>query len=501
MTPLATHATKELRALFPAWLACTLAAGAGAFVHEPKVLAMGVFAYVAGSLALGAQSIGHEYSHRTLPMLLALPVDRRRVLLTKLAVLLPLLLVLTAIQWAAFLNAPHMLRRAIAPEPSTRLLLVLCAIALAPWLTMVCRSPLAGAVFAFSLPATILVAGDLIGGAIFGFGAGADVDRFKFGLVRWGTLALCVVGAAAGWRMFTRLEALESGGPELRLPRWLRRRESVDVAPAVGARRHPVWLLIKKELRVQQMTFAIAGLYVAGWTAMTLVERLSAGVAEFPIGAVTLLYFALLAMVIGALASAEERQFGTVEWQMLLPMAAWKQWAVKVGTAFALALVLGVGMPLALAALHPSGPQLDLAARGWRDLSVVVVLVTACALYVSSLSTGGVKALVVSLPVAVGVIVLISAATSAMWWMLTQFFSGGRAWASATMPDRVAAIQVAPGAIAAIVMVILLRLALVNHRTSDRSAARISRQLASIAALLTASVLAVTGVLALWLLV
>ena len=39
----------------------------------------------------------------------------------------------------------------------------------------------------------------------------------------------------------------------------------------------------------------------------------------------------MLALLIGSLASAEERQLGTLEWQGLLPMASWKQWAAKVG--------------------------------------------------------------------------------------------------------------------------------------------------------------------------
>ena len=38
-----------------------------------------------------------------------------------------------------------------------------------------------------------------------------------------------------------------------------------------------------------------------------------------------------------------ERQFGTLEWQVLLPMATGQQWVIKVATAFVPALLLGVG--------------------------------------------------------------------------------------------------------------------------------------------------------------
>ena len=30
-------------------------------------------------------------------------------------------------------------------------------------------------------------------------------------------------------------------------------------------KRHPLWLLTKKELRLQQLSFVVAGLYVLGW--------------------------------------------------------------------------------------------------------------------------------------------------------------------------------------------------------------------------------------------
>src|SRR5206468_1469267 len=59
----------------------------------------------------------------------------------------------------------------------------------------------------------------------------------------------------------------------------------------------------------------------------------------------TLLYVGLLSIVIGSVASAEERQLGTAEWQVLMPVAAWKQWAVKVGVALGLAMLLAGLLP------------------------------------------------------------------------------------------------------------------------------------------------------------
>ena len=46
--------------------------------REGDLMDLGLFAYVVGSLAIGAQSIGQEYTYRTLPILLSQPADRRR---------------------------------------------------------------------------------------------------------------------------------------------------------------------------------------------------------------------------------------------------------------------------------------------------------------------------------------------------------------------------------------------------------------------------------------
>ena len=69
--------SKEIRALLPLWGA-SIAALAAAFVWRmaPTSAAgpmLALSAYVVGSLAIGAQSVGQEYAYRTLPMLLSQP--------------------------------------------------------------------------------------------------------------------------------------------------------------------------------------------------------------------------------------------------------------------------------------------------------------------------------------------------------------------------------------------------------------------------------------------
>ena len=151
---------------------------------------------------------------------------------------------------------------------------------------------------------------------------------------------ICAVSAVASWWMFTRLEVLE-GHSHIQIPDLLRRRcrggrGDEDAAPSdrdrssgkiCGCSRWRSWSLLSTSFR---------GRRSRGWTAGRSMSRWASCIP------LTLLYGGSLAILIGSLASAEERQLGMLEWQTLLPSPAWQQWAVKVGVTFGLALLLGV---------------------------------------------------------------------------------------------------------------------------------------------------------------
>src|SRR5687767_6011691 len=87
---------KEFCALAPTWLAIAVAIVAA--VYGPAaVTGRGSTFYSIGAITLGAQALGHEYSHRTLSLLLAQPVARERILLVKLGVLAVFLAALVAL--------------------------------------------------------------------------------------------------------------------------------------------------------------------------------------------------------------------------------------------------------------------------------------------------------------------------------------------------------------------------------------------------------------------
>ena len=215
-----------------------------------------------------------------------------------------MLLTLVGRRGRSFVVQPLPASRASA---AIRLLPVLCGLFLAPWLTMLCRSPIAGAVFTLAFPGCCWSMGELLGVATYGHGL--RCEAFEMAVVWCGTLVLCAIGAVMSWRMFMRLEAIDGRDPEVRLPRWLRsarRGRPHRSRPS----RNPIWLLVKKELRLQQMALAFAALYLlrVGVPLVSDGQHGRCGRAGISSTVLTFLHVGLLAMLIGSLASAGERQ-------------------------------------------------------------------------------------------------------------------------------------------------------------------------------------------------
>ena len=202
------------------------------------------------------------------------------------------------------------------------------------------------------------------------------------------------------------------------------------------------------------MTFAITALYVAACTAAAVLHLPGPDPNVSFIGAATVIYGLGLPAVVGSLATAEERQLGTLAWQLQLPIPAWQQWAAKVVTLFSLMLLLSIGLPVLLVSLV------------WRTegafvgMSLILPFVmTAISMYVSSLCATAVRAVVTS----------VVAVSFALWLILIPGLWIGREGVFV--------------ALLSVVAVLLTGLAFVNHRPEQPATARIWRQTLSVAAL------------------
>ena len=457
---------KEFRALLPVWTAAAVSMLAASTVDSLN--GFGGPAYFVGAAVLGAMAIGHEYSHHTVGLLLALPVSRPRVLLTKLGVLAAMLSGLMAVGWATIpvvrWNAPFIMAFLCLPP--------LAALLITPWLTMISRSPVAGSVFTLSLAGILLVVGEWIGVARYGYSR--EVDAFRVTFMWWSVIALSATGAVMTWWTFSRLQAIEGRGAEL------------DLAPRPGVephrltRRHTGWLLVKKELRIQQLAFAVGGLYVLGYVTATF-SRTTPPRFEDAATVLTIMYAGLLAVLIGSMASAEERNWRTLESQLLLPMRSSRQWLVKSAVVLGLAFVLALGVPAVLISMLPpdplAGPRIarQLFAPG---TAIVLASLTVVSLYVSTLCSSGLWALMLSVPSAFGVFVFVMKLGDLMQGVFYPF---------ARRPDW-QVVERSAALLAAVVIALVLRLALSNHQSSARGVWRTAGQAGIVAGAIAVAV-------------
>jgi hypothetical protein len=464
--PLTALAAKEFRALLPVWAAAafTIAADTGlrgTGMHS--LLPLGMLAYVAGSLALGAHVIGHEFTNRTLASLLVQPCRRSSVLLTKAFVLG---VMLTALGLIARVVLFQSLAGTLGsfPRYPTLYLPLIGGFCVAPYLTMRLRSQMAGVVFTACIPGMTYVLA-LLGGVIVHGSGTAAADALALAVWMPAMWIFPAAAAVLSARSFMRLQdTVEGGGGELRLPRWF-------TVTDANATRPPLWMLAKKELRLQQMTFAMVALYALIWTGLTVAGRINVDFArEFPIRGVGMLYFALLPLLIGSLASAQERHFGMLQSQAMLPVPRAQQWAVKASVVLVLALVLGVVLPWLLFA----PPQLSRTA--FWPLAASIVFLTTWSLYISSWCGSGIIALALLLPASAAAMAL----TRWIDWIVSAVVlprhSAG-AYAVLTQPSVLTAWVMAASPLA----VLLLLFAARNHWTSERKPKTIAMQVAALA--------------------
>jgi hypothetical protein len=436
-----TLLANETRALLPMWLACVVAATvAGASGRDSRLLSL--IAIGTATIALGAQSIGHEYSHRTIGLMLMLPVSRRRLLAVKLGVLGAMLLLLVAYAWLLGLFG------LFVDVPALPWLFAAAALCLAPSLTMLCRSALAGAIFSLSLPPTLLMVMTFVIHK-----ASGPPDPVVLDL--WSRLHVALLAGAAmfGWWLFMRLEAMEGAATGVHLPSWAGMSRKVEP-------KHPLWQLVKKELYLQHMTFAITVVYVVVCAAVVVLDVAPLDRYTSVVGAMTAVYALGIPVLAGSLATAQERQFGTLAWQLQLPTPAWQQFAVKLAIVFGLALLLSTSARvLLLNSLWPSE-------RHPLEIPIVLAIVMAAtSMYLSSLCTTAVRAVVASF---VGVAFVL--------WLLLRWL----VTISALSIERTGGVFAVLSATAAL----LAGLAFVNHRPEPPGATRIVQQVVAVAALM-----------------
>ena len=440
MTAKTTRILKEARPLFWPWCAVALA-GALPLVYPmswtPLMYLIGFFVVP----VMATLSLGDEFQHRTLALLLSQPVGRMRIWSEKLSVtvvaivsailLFSLALRATAFRpdrqelifaaaWIAAITASAtfwtLFTRSSVGGVAVNLVVQSILIIMIPWASLAERLRARG----YLSPVNIIVIPSVI---IAGY-AGVMLWLSGRSLVRFQ-----VTGGMAG-------DDLLTAGPDVMpgaLADWLRCRPT-------GA----VLNLIRKELRLLRPVWLISLLAAVGWACLTLFGLLyergysrNFETAVVIVGVISTLMIAILA---GSLSLGEEKTSGTHAWNLTLPVSARRQWGVKLSVALFAGFV-GAGLLPMLTVGRLPHMLFDLN-LGTRCL-LVVLLLTFAAFWCACAVDGTVSAVLWAVPV---VAILIGANFFArLWayglvlpmWRASPFESLGLPWLIArVVPHR-----------------------------------------------------------------
>jgi hypothetical protein len=326
---------KETRDLLPVFAATLPLIVVPTLIWPPA--GFGYFALGVACVVMAGSSFGNEFQHRTLSLLLSQPIARSVIWREKMLVLgAGIVISLIALLVSLVVSGPISGR----VEWLTLALIPLCAFCGAPYWTLSLRQSIVGMVSAVGAPCGIVAVYALV---VMQLG-GNEPDALVPAVISL-LFIYCAVVYWLGYAKFKQLEAVDSPSRDLGLPAGL---EAFLVAPLTRISSRfggPFAALLKKELRLQQVSFLLAGLFVliavAGFCLVKRYPEVSAGI----VGGDILLYALILPLIAGAISLAEERGWGIAEWHLTLPPSALTQWSAKMLAALSTSLVLGLLLP------------------------------------------------------------------------------------------------------------------------------------------------------------
>lgn len=409
---------KELRTLLPGCLIALIVPGLLALglgresVQEHAEWAVMAFGF--GCLLMGACAFGSEFEQRTLAGLLGQPLPRGVLYLEKLGTL-GLLLAFATVNLVLTLWLTPGLQYSLG-DAATALLIPVFAFCSAPLFSLLSRSTLAAMTFTFTVPLILWLGATLTLQTVRRFlPLGVSSEAGLPWLLWIGTPVYLMATSALGWRVFQRLEIRDGGAggrsnTGLHPLSW-----PVDAMigrffPAAGG----TVQLVRKELRLHVIPWLVAGIMVGFWLLwLTLrhytqdeeLRGLLNGVSGMTIFAGLL--GSVIASGAGAACVAEERELGTLEWQLTQPVSVRRQWLVKVAVTSVLGVVLGVLLPALLVWLGFSREQLagtfdDANAHVASAYAGVCLLLFTMSIYASSVARNTTTALATAVGIGAG---------------------------------------------------------------------------------------------------
>jgi polyhydroxybutyrate depolymerase len=347
MTAKTMRIKKEARALFRPWCAVMILCALPLFPISRTLSETSVVFCCLGIPMLATLSLGYEFQHRTLSLLLIQPVGRMVIWGEKMSVALVAVL-------SAALVFCYGWRSALQQDPRLWVVVGIFLIATVPsatfW-TLLTRSTIGGFLLNGIFPYIVmLVHWEMI------FGPNPSSVPSTTALWTTAFAALCYAGVMLwlGGRKLARFQVAGGmAGDDLLMagasvmPKgwsgWFRCRPT-------GA----VLNLVRKELRLLRPVWLISFLGLAYLTGLTIFRfiLLRESADASPVGMHLVLYTPvilftpLIAILAGSLSLWEETALGTQSWQMTLPVSARRQWLIKLVVALFTGLVGAVLLPV-----------------------------------------------------------------------------------------------------------------------------------------------------------
>ncbi len=414
---------KESRALLPTVLITAGATvAASAIFHTSSVFSGSAFVLGFCVSVLAASSVGNEFGNRTMALLLAQPLPRRRIWNEKMLVLGGAL----AVAWLAWLaGAATFNELRITSSDFINMAVILACVCVgvlgsAPWMALKVRNTYLGAVLAWGLPYALVLFAVLIGWIFLdknflGLGSllreatrnffiahpvtnGSLLSRLiRFFYYLHPLFYLCAAvgaySAFAFWRgqvAFGKLQAVDSRQGEISLPAGMDRALARPLGAILPGYRNPRASLIRKELGLQKPTYVLAATAVLLSVMEGIAQKLHpSDVLMGLLNVNFVLCVAICPLVATGLSVAEERNLGAAGWQSVLPVSPLRQWLVKLAVVIGTCLLLGVALP---AAMFIAGQELHVITAGNPPKSFSDVLdsvsLVGCLVYFSLLAVG-----------------------------------------------------------------------------------------------------------------
>jgi ABC-type transport system involved in multi-copper enzyme maturation permease subunit len=356
MNATSTRLLKETRVMFWPWCAVMAVAAFG-----PLMVALGFdsnWTALSGLAALGipalaALSLGSEFQHRTLSVMLAQPVDRRRIWCEKLIVMLVAVASVGLLYYLVF--HPSL-------EGSIWGAAFFVGIIGSAWFwVLFARSTVAAVVLSFAVQSVIF---SFLGGLTATLPAHATAIR-RAGVA--GMIFYAGVMLWLGRRKFVRFQETGDSASNDLLAAFPKVVPEFVTRPFQLKQRGATLNLIEKEIRLLRPVFLLASMSLGLCMCIVPLRFL------FPHGSEDFMvwlcavgvggYMVLGTMLAGCVSMGEERQLGTHSFHLTLPVSVHRLWVIKLATGI---LVSGVcGFLVTGVAGFLLGPAFDQIAGGF----------------------------------------------------------------------------------------------------------------------------------------